>query len=75
MSITGLFTALIEGFSLAVEQVPDEMVKKKLREHIEKLKDYVKELESGIINRDQVIKELKYKMEQLRNLLKEKGEL
>jgi len=75
MSITGLFAALIEGFSLAVEQVPDEMVKKKLREHIEKLKDYVKELEGGIINRDQVIKELKYEMEQLRNLLKEKGEL
>lgn len=75
MSLASLFTALIEGFSLAVEQVPDETVKKKLREHIEKLKDYVKELEGGIINRDQVIKELKHEIEQLRNLLKNKGEL
>jgi len=72
MTTTGLATAIIEGIILAVGEIKDETVKVKLEKKIQELREYVKTLESGIINRDQVNKELKHEIEQLRNLLKEK---
>jgi predicted RNase H-like nuclease (RuvC/YqgF family) len=75
MSGAGLATAIIEGISLAVQEIPDEIIKKKLNDKIEELRGYIKQLESGINNRDSVIAELKNELEKLRDLLKDKGVL
>lgn len=72
MTTTGLATAIIEGIILAVGEIKDETLKAKLEKKIQELREYIKMLERGIINRDQVNKELKHEIEQLRNLLKEK---
>ncbi|HQM83912.1 MAG TPA: hypothetical protein PLD55_04430 [bacterium] len=70
-----LATAIIEGISLAVQEIPDEIIKKKMNNKIEELREYIKQLEKGINNRDQVIAELKNELEKLSDLLKEKGVL
>lgn len=75
MSGVALATAIIEGLSLAVQEIPDEIIKKKLNDKIEELREYIKQLEKGIINRDQVNAELKFELERLRDLLKDKGVL
>jgi hypothetical protein len=62
-----LAKAVFEALKISAEKIQDYAQKKALLDEIEKLEKYTKDLEYGIINRDQVIDAQKNLIKKLRS--------
>lgn len=65
---TLLEAAILEAKEVAAE-IKDQVLKKKIFDFIEKLQQYVRDLEFAVNNRDEIIKDLRHEIERLNEMI------
>ena len=64
-----LLEAAILTAKEAAAEIKDQVLKKKIFDFIEKLQQYVRELEKAVNNRDEIIKDLRHEIERLNEMI------
>lgn len=64
-----LLEAAILAAKEAAAEIKDQVLKKKIFDFIEKLQQYVRDLEFAVNNRDEIIKELRHEIERLNEMI------
>lgn len=68
-----LLKTLLEAAILAAKEaaakIEDQVLKKKIFDFIEKLQQYIRDLEFAVNNRDEIIKELRHEIERLNEMI------
>jgi len=61
--------AIIKVALIIAEKIEDEVQKKKMLDYIKVLKDYIRELETALINRDEISRLLAERVQELEELI------
>jgi hypothetical protein len=64
-----LLEAAILAAKEAAAEIKDQVLKKKIFDFIEKLQQYVRDLEFAVNNRDEIIKDLRHEIERLNEMI------
>jgi TolA-binding protein len=64
-----LLEAAILAAKEAAAEIKDQVLKKKIFDFIEKLQQYVRDLEFAVNNRDKIIKDLRHEIERLNEMI------
>jgi predicted nuclease with TOPRIM domain len=64
-----LLEAAILAAKEAAAEIKDQVLKKKIFDFIEKLQQYVRDLEFAVNNRDEIIKDLRHEISRLNEMI------